>query len=43
MVKNLSEDIKNKIIKLKNEKNKISKIIDIIFNEDNIKLSKYSI
>lgn len=39
----ISNEIINKIKKLKDEKTTIKNIIDIIFNEDNIKISKYMI
>jgi len=39
----ITEEIEKKIIKLKSENQKIKNIIDIIFNEDNIKITKYGI
>lgn len=39
----ITEEIEKKIIKLKSENKKINNIIDIIFNEDNIKITKYGI
>ena len=37
------DEIENKIIELKENKNSVNKIIDNIFNEFNLKISKYSI
>ena len=43
MVKNITEDIENKIIDLKNDGKTINNIINDIFNNFNVKITKYGI
>ena len=43
MVKNITEDIENKIIELKNDGKTINNIINDIFNNFNVKITKYKV
>ena len=43
MVKNITEDIENKIIELKNYGKTINNIINDILNNFNVKITKYKV